>query len=158
MRDESDNGSGNSSKTLVSSYKATQSHNPHEKTQYIEIDNNSTEISQDTNCFQPFFKTLALQNIPFHISQILLYFTYCCQSQQIVKNNYSGIKAFNKLPTYVKNQWRAQEFFSGVGDSTNSVEDTGQRERESGGAILEGHCFQIGGQVWLVYIIFFQTG
>jgi len=30
-------------------------------------------------------------------------------------------------------QWRTQEFCSGVGGSTNSVEDTGQRERDSGG-------------------------
>ena len=32
-------------------------------------------------------------------------------------------------------QWRTQEFCSGggVGGSTNSVEDTGQRERGSGG-------------------------
>ena len=30
-------------------------------------------------------------------------------------------------------QWRAQEFCSGGGGSTNSVEDRGQRERESGG-------------------------
>jgi len=29
-------------------------------------------------------------------------------------------------------QWHTQEFFSGWG-STNSVEDRGQRERESGG-------------------------
>ena len=30
-------------------------------------------------------------------------------------------------------QWRTQEFFSGVGGSTNSVEDRGQRGRGSGG-------------------------
>ena len=30
-------------------------------------------------------------------------------------------------------QWRTQEFCSGGGGSTNSVEDRGQRERESGG-------------------------
>jgi hypothetical protein len=31
------------------------------------------------------------------------------------------------------NQWRTQEFCSGGGGSTNSVEDRGQRERGSGG-------------------------
>ena len=30
--------------------------------------------------------------------------------------------------------WRIQEFFSGGGDSTNSVEDRGQIERGSGGS------------------------
>jgi len=30
-------------------------------------------------------------------------------------------------------QWRTQEFCAGGGGSTNSVEDRGQRERESGG-------------------------
>ena len=30
-------------------------------------------------------------------------------------------------------QWRTQEFFSGGGGSTNSVEDRGQTERGSGG-------------------------
>jgi hypothetical protein len=30
-------------------------------------------------------------------------------------------------------QWRTQEFFSGEGGSTNSVEDGGQRVRGSGG-------------------------
>jgi hypothetical protein len=30
-------------------------------------------------------------------------------------------------------QWRTQEFCSGEGGSTNSVEDRGQRERGSGG-------------------------
>jgi hypothetical protein len=34
----------------------------------------------------------------------------------------------------VYNQWRTQEFFSGGGGSTNSVEDRGQRERGSGGS------------------------
>ena len=32
-----------------------------------------------------------------------------------------------------ESQWRTQEFFSGGGVSTNSVEDRGQRERGSGG-------------------------
>jgi len=31
-------------------------------------------------------------------------------------------------------QWRTQEFCSGGGGSTNSVEDRGQRERGSGGS------------------------
>jgi hypothetical protein len=44
IRDESNDGSGNSSKTLVTSYKATQSHNPDEKIQYLKTDNNSAEI------------------------------------------------------------------------------------------------------------------
>jgi hypothetical protein len=33
----------------------------------------------------------------------------------------------------VTKQWRTKEFFSGGGDSTNSVEDRGQRERGCGG-------------------------
>ena len=34
---------------------------------------------------------------------------------------------------YSRHQWRTQEFCSGRGGSTYSVEDTGQRERGSGG-------------------------
>ena len=34
---------------------------------------------------------------------------------------------------YAANQWHIQEFFSGGGGSTNSVEDRGQRGRGSGG-------------------------
>ena len=42
-------------------------------------------------------------------------------------------------------QWRTQEFCSGVGGSTNSVEDRGQKERGSGGSSplvrgSEGSC------------------
>jgi len=37
------------------------------------------------------------------------------------------------IHTRVVHQWRTQEFFSGGGGSTNSVEDRGQRERGSGG-------------------------
>ena len=37
-----------------------------------------------------------------------------------------------QLPTAL-HQWRTQDFFSGRGGSTNSVEDRGQRERGSGG-------------------------
>ena len=35
-----------------------------------------------------------------------------------------------------RDQWRTQEFFSGGGGSTNSVEDRGQRERGYGGGSL----------------------
>jgi len=39
-----------------------------------------------------------------------------------------------ELPKRVPfNQWRIQEFLFGWEGSTNSVEDRGQRERESGG-------------------------
>jgi hypothetical protein len=42
---------------------------------------------------------------------------------------YSKVKVNN---IYSSVQWRTQDFF-GVGGSTNSVEDRGQRERGSGG-------------------------
>ena len=42
--------------------------------------------------------------------------------------------AWNSVKQQVWEQWRTQEFCSGVGvGSTNSVEDRGQRERRSGG-------------------------
>jgi len=40
----------------------------------------------------------------------------------------------NSKLRHIRNQWRTQELFSGgVRDSTNSIEDRGQRERGSGG-------------------------
>ena len=47
--------------------------------------------------------------------------------------------------TPLTEQWRTQEFCSGGGDSTNSVDDRGQRERGSGGGSplvrgSEGSC------------------
>jgi len=38
-----------------------------------------------------------------------------------------------RMRKYGDSQWRTQEFFSGGGGSTNSVDDRGQRERGSGG-------------------------
>ena len=52
-------------------------------------------------------------------------------------------------------QWRTQEFFSGGGGSTNSVEGRGQRERGSGGGspLVRGS----GGSCNLVQDISFHT-
>jgi hypothetical protein len=43
-----------------------------------------------------------------------------------------GYLCLGGILIYTSKQWRTQEFFWG-GDSTNSVEDRGQRERGSGG-------------------------
>ena len=52
-------------------------------------------------------------------------------------------------------QWRTQQFCSGGGDSKNSVEDRGQRERGSGGGspLVRGS----GGSCNLVQEISFHT-
>jgi hypothetical protein len=71
IRDESDNGSENSFIILVSSYKATQCHNPHNKTQYFKIDNNSTEISKEL--FSAIFQNVSITR--YSIPSI----TYCCE-------------------------------------------------------------------------------
>ena len=61
--------------------------------------------------------------------------------------NYKYTKHEEKLIfiNYTKLQWRTQEFCSGGGGSTNSVEDRGQRKRGSGGGSplvrgSEGSC------------------
>ena len=45
----------------------------------------------------------------------------------------SSASAGSRATDYGLVQWRTQEFCSGGGGSTNSVEDRGQRERGSGG-------------------------
>jgi hypothetical protein len=51
-----------------------------------------------------------------------------------ILNNFRGCICIIHSVKCVRKQWRTQEFCSrGEGGSTNSVEDTGQRERGSGG-------------------------
>ena len=84
------------------------------------------------------------------------YLKFCIPSSQYI--SYRTCKHIYYLTLIFANkwadQWRTQEFCSGGGVSTNSVEDRGQRERGSGGSspIVRG-C---GGSRNLVEEISFQ--
>ena len=54
---------------------------------------------------------------------------FCPPSSNLVVQYVSSFSAYFSLK-----QWRTQEFCSGGGGSTNSVEDRGQREQGSGGS------------------------
>ena len=62
-------------------------------------------------------------------SEIFIYFGFVPHALVKMSVKFRGSSCFRKGNT----QWRTQVFFFPKGDSTNSVEDRGQRERGSGG-------------------------